>query len=190
MRQNDFAQSFHQAFMNPAHPVPADSLRCISDEQLLEQCRWETFRGPGPGGQKRNKTSSAVRLVHLPTGLSALAAESRSQAANRRRALARLRLRLAVELRQPVDTERFTPPPWWENVSRDGRLVVSAKSEWRMPAVGLALDVLAATHGAVGQAAALLGVNTAQLVQFLAEDRLAWAAANALRAGAGLKPLR
>jgi protein subunit release factor B len=51
----------------------------MPDNQLLADCRWEAFRGPGPGGQKRNKTSSAVRITHLPTGLSAIATESRSQ---------------------------------------------------------------------------------------------------------------
>ena len=45
------------------------------------------IRASGPGGQKRNKTSSAVRITHEPSGISAIANESRSQAENRRRAL-------------------------------------------------------------------------------------------------------
>ena len=50
----------------------------------------ETMRSSGPGGQHVNKTESAVRVTHLPTGLSATAREERSQAANRKLALARL----------------------------------------------------------------------------------------------------
>ncbi|QQO10129.1 peptide chain release factor H [Breznakiella homolactica] len=56
----------------------------------LRDIRFETFRASGPGGQNINKTESAVRAVHIPTGKSAVAREERSQILNRRLALARL----------------------------------------------------------------------------------------------------
>ena len=65
-----------------------------SDEQLLADCRVETFRAGGPGGQHQNTTESGVRLVHLPSGLRAVAREERSQHRNRARALERLRTKL------------------------------------------------------------------------------------------------
>lgn len=43
----------------------------LSDEQLMEQCELSTFKASGPGGQHRNKRESAVRLKHLPTGITA-----------------------------------------------------------------------------------------------------------------------
>lgn len=65
-----------------------------SDEELLAQCRVETFRAGGPGGQHQNTTESGVRLVHLPTGVRAVARDERSQHRNRALALERLRARL------------------------------------------------------------------------------------------------
>lgn len=48
-------------------PADVDWLK-LTDRELQLQCRVETFRSSGPGGQHRNKTESAVRLLHLPTG--------------------------------------------------------------------------------------------------------------------------
>ncbi|MDH5758777.1 MAG: peptide chain release factor-like protein [Gemmatimonadota bacterium] len=69
-------------------PVPA------TDEELLSQCRLETFRSGGPGGQHQNTTDSGVRLIHLPTGIRVTARRERSQHRNRKAALATLRTRL------------------------------------------------------------------------------------------------
>ena len=52
------------------------------------------FKSSGPGGQKKNKTESAVRLRHLPTGIEVIATQSRSQHRNRAMALEELERRL------------------------------------------------------------------------------------------------
>ena len=76
--------------------TPADGIEVPeSDDALLEQCRVETFRSGGPGGQHQNKTESGVRLVHLPSGVVATSRSERSQHRNRTRALTRLREKLA-----------------------------------------------------------------------------------------------
>lgn len=89
-----------------------------SDDQLLAECAVETFRAGGPGGQHQNKTESAVRLTHHPTGIVVTARESRSQHRNRARALARLRA--ALEERERVRPPRRATKP--TRAAREARL--------------------------------------------------------------------
>lgn len=55
-----------------------------------KELKFETMRASGPGGQHVNKTETAVRVTHIPTGLSKKAQGERSQTMNRKLALARL----------------------------------------------------------------------------------------------------
>ncbi|HVG35304.1 MAG TPA: peptide chain release factor-like protein [Pyrinomonadaceae bacterium] len=66
-----------------------------SDEELLRECLVDTFRSSGPGGQHVNKTESAVRLTHLPSGLVVTAQQERSQHRNKALCLQKLRERVA-----------------------------------------------------------------------------------------------
>jgi protein subunit release factor A len=74
----------------PSAPFPIPD----SDEALLAQCRVETFRSGGKGGQHQNTTDSGVRLIHLPTGIRAGSRNDRSQHRNKALALDRLRKKL------------------------------------------------------------------------------------------------
>lgn len=155
----------------------------LSDDQLLAQCEVDTYRASGPGGQKRNKTSSAVRLRHPPSGLRVIAEESRSQHENKAKALQRLRRALFLELREP-------PPADPSALLPAGRRPHTAKDPTFWPLAGLILDVLAAEAAEVSTAAAKLGLTTAPLIDFLSIDPRLWQEANRLRALAGQKPLR
>jgi protein subunit release factor A len=53
-------------------------------------CEWDYFRGSGNGGQKRQKTSSAVRCRHLPSGAIGVSQDSRSQKLNKRAAFRKM----------------------------------------------------------------------------------------------------
>jgi ribosome-associated protein len=82
----------------------------LPDAALLAECEETFFTAGGPGGQHRNKTESAVRLVHPATGTTVTATERRSQARNRSAALARLRERLAALARRPPPPRKPTRP--------------------------------------------------------------------------------
>jgi hypothetical protein len=155
----------------------------LSDAELLAQCEVDTYRASGPGGQKRNKTSSAVRLRHPPSGLIVIAEESRSQHENKAKALNRLRRAIHLHLRD--DPVGAAVP-----LTADGRLSLRVKDPRFWSAAGVALDVLHAAAGQVSTAAERLGVSTANLVEFLQTDPKLWQEANRLRVQFGLKPLR
>ena len=66
-----------------------------SDEDLLRECEVDTFRSSGPGGQHVNKTESAVRLRHMPSGVVVTSQQERSQHRNKTLCLQKLRKKVA-----------------------------------------------------------------------------------------------
>jgi hypothetical protein len=150
----------------------------LNDDALLKNCRFENFRGSGPGGQKRNKTSNAVRLTHLPTCIHVLATESRSLAENKTRAVRRLKLKLAIEIRHPVDTRGFEPPDWFGQVVQLGRLSASHRNEHYARLAALLLDLLVVRTGSFADVGKLLGVTTSSVVKLLREEPALWTAAS------------
>jgi hypothetical protein len=160
----------------------------FSDAELLADCDVDCFRASGPGGQKRNKTDSAVRVRHRPSGLAARAVESRSQHQNRAHALRRLRETLAIELRcQPSAAGRamaaalIASPPRSEKARRPSDYLV---------AIAALLDELEARELAVGETAAALGVSTGALAGTITADPRVHRKVNEERARRGLRPLR
>jgi len=69
--------------------------------RLARECEITPFKSSGPGGQKKNKTASSVRVRHLLTGITRIATESRSQTRNRALALERLWEALQRRARRP-----------------------------------------------------------------------------------------
>ena len=65
-----------------------------SDDALLSECKVETFRSGGKGGQHANKTESAVRLTHTKSGIQVMCQDERSQYLNKIKCIKELRLRI------------------------------------------------------------------------------------------------
>ena len=77
----------------------------LDDATLERDCTLEVFRATGPGGQGVNTTDSAVRLRHLPTGITVTARETRSQYRNRQLALAKPPRRAGAPCEAPAQTQ-------------------------------------------------------------------------------------
>jgi len=155
-----------------------NQLLALPDDELLRACRIDRRRGTGPGGQKRNKTESAVTVTHEATDIDGSSDETRSQISNRLIALRHLRLNLALRLRE-------TPPTAWAFAD-----VPSLRSEFYPQWTAALLDVLMGCGLRISEAAAFCGLSTGRLVRDLARDPALWQEVNRLRRAAGLTPLR
>lgn len=170
--------------------VNAQDFLILTDAALLRQCELDTFRSSGPGGQKRNKTSSGVRLRHQPTGVVATAVEDRSQHVNKARAIRRLRLAIALTIRHELAPEYQPSELLRSCINSQAHLIVGRRDERYPLAVAELLDALVAGGVKLSEAAKLVGIPTSHLVTFIENDPKLWQTTNQLRSAAGLKPLR
>jgi len=178
-------------------PRSAERWLALSDEGLAAQCRFERFRVSGPGGQHRNKTDSAVRVTHQPSGAVGFASERRSQHQNRAVALARLRQAIALEVRSGVDLDLYHPPPALQRVLPRSVETESPRTERVGPkhrefwtGVAPLLDLFEAVRGSTSDCSSKIGCSSNQVTKLFASEPHLWAAANAIRQRHGLSPLR
>jgi len=139
------------------------------DEVLLRDCELIMQKGTGNGGQKINKTSSAVRLRHRPTGIAVSANEERSQSRNRHIALRKLRYGIALHVRADSasdGTESFAvlPAP---SPSNHARLIL-----W----TAALFDRLATAGFDLEKTAELCGVSASQLERTMRKYPQVWRA--------------
>jgi hypothetical protein len=138
----------------------------LTTEKLLQQCLVRRTRHSGPGGQHRNKVETAIEIVHQPTGIISFAAERRSQDANRQTAIFRLRVLLAVRIRN-VDSSDVQPSLMWKSRCRDQKIQCNDRHPDFPAMLAEALDAVHAKDYDVSKAAGALGCTMSQLVRFI-----------------------
>jgi len=157
-------------------------------ERLLAECDTRRGRRRGPGGQHRNKVETAIVLTHKPTGVKGEASERRSQEENRRAAVFRLRVNLALNVRTQRPANGL-PSDVWQSRCHSGRISVSNTHDDFPRLLAEALDALAACDMDIRSAAEALAVTASQLIRFLKTEPNAMAQVNEHRRKLGLHRL-
>jgi len=172
-------------WINAPRPHPAT----LADEELLASCKIGKGRASGPGGQNRNKVETLVILLHQPTGIETHAGERRSAEENRRMAVKRMRLALAVQVRTPVPLGEIRSELWTSRC-KSGRIVCSPEHRDFASLLAEALDVIVAADFDVRKAALRLCCSSSQLVKLLQDHAPAIVAVNAEREARGVHALK
>ena len=159
----------------------------IPAEHLLAQCQVRRERRSGPGGQHRNKVETAVVIEHTPTGIRGEASERRSQEQNRKMALFRLRIKLALEVRAETSCSA-APSKRWQERTRGGRLAINPEHDDFPSLLAEALDALSFAEFDAKQAAERLDVSASQLIKLLKLEPRALEIVNQHRRQRSLRP--
>ena len=158
----------------------------LSVNELIKDCHVRRQRRSGPGGQHRNKVETAIVITHTPTGIQGAASERRNQAENRKHALFRLRINLALHLR----TSRNKQSELWNSRMSNKRITINPQHTEFPAVLAEALDVIVNQGLDMKRAAEILSVSSSQLIKLIKADNLAWQHLNQLRSNAGQHPLK
>jgi|SRR5262245_594289 len=177
--------------MKPHEPIMADPPHpaTLPEETLLSRCELTKGRTSGPGGQHRNKVETLVRLVDVPTGVEGRAGERRSVEENKRVALFRLRLDLAVRVRTPVPVGDARSELWRSRCGSEGQIACNPQHHDYPSLLAEALDMAWVCGLDVKKAAVRLCCTASQFVKLLKDHPPALVCLNEARAAAGLYTL-
>ena len=164
--------------------------------ELLGACRQTRYQGSGPGGQKRNRVYSGIRLLHPDSGLSIEADARRESRRNLEDALHRLRLELALSV---VSVSGSPKAEGGVDVAAEASSVFqspafranASPSHEDFPLFALrAVYFLNQHQGRASAAAQALGCTASAMTRFLKTDKTLWVKAKEIREAHGLHPLK
>ncbi len=143
-------------------------------DELLRACKVTGFQGSGPGGQFRNKTNSGVDLRLCEFNLAIKSCESRSASENKLHALHRMRLAIALSVREaPKPREALKFPGSMGHVQPSNELYPQFIAD--------VLDIVSANGGDTREAARSFGLSPTALTKILHADKAVLAKVQGLR---------
>lgn len=149
----------------------------MSDQELIRDCQIKNYKSSGPGGQRKNKVATAVRLTHLPSNITVTASESRHQHENRLKAIQKLRMEIALKIRQP------------DAIPIDKLEIGIHNKKFSLWASSI-LDTLNLYDFHINSAAEKLNISTSKLVRLLSKHPAVWQEVNNQRKQHGLRILK
>lgn len=161
----------------------------LPPDVLHARCQETRTRRSGPGGQHRNKVETAIVLLDPETRISAEASERRSQNDNRRVAIFRLRLNLALEHRSELRPDA-PPSELWASRCRNGRISINPSHEDFPALLAESLDRIVACEWDVSAAAEQLQTTTSQIIRLLKHEPRAMTLVNRERQQREMRPYK
>jgi hypothetical protein len=168
-----------------ARPHPAT----LAVDVLLRDCVMGKSKSGGPGGQNRNKVETTVTLTHMPSGVETHAGERRTSMENKRMALMRLRLALAVQVRCDV-MQGDARSALWQSRCKHEKIVVSTSHEDFPAMLAEALDCVYVCDMDPKVASARLCCSLSQLIKLMKDHPPAFVWVNVMRAAGGMRGLK
>lgn len=162
----------------------------LPQDKLIAECRIERTRRGGPGGQHRNKTESAVVILHEKSGVGGQAGERRSQKENRQVAIERLRINLALAVRTEKCSDSSTLSELWLSRASGKRISVSTQHSDFPAILAEALDWVHSCDFSLPDAAKRLQLSNSQLGKLLKQVPEAWQLVQRKRHELGLPRLK
>lgn len=140
-----------------------NTLLKLSDLDLLKLCEVSSYKGSGPGGQHRNKTSSGIK-IKLNKELESYSCDDRSSHINKLIALKKLRLKIALLMREaPSSQIPFAFPGANGKISPDNKLYIEFIAD--------ILDRINANKGNLDNAASIWGLSKSALNKIIFSDK-------------------
>ena len=144
----------------------------VEDKAFERSCRLEFYMASGPGGQKRNRTYSAVRATHKKTSISAAAEESRSQIDNKVKALKRLKKKIALHVRKDFLATGFKVHPEATVLFlKEGIKRINSKNKLYPLYCAVLLDSIYTAKGKLREASNRLNTSTGKLNKVISSDK-------------------
>ena len=137
-----------------------DEILSLSEEELGNIVEFDFFKRSGNGGQKRNKTSSAVRVMLKEFDIAAEDCTERSQKLNRSKALQKLRRKLAMTVRQEFNGEKLQ--------------IVSPSNDKYPLFLARLLDLLDMVNYSFKECGVQTGLSSSQVEKLLRKDTALW----------------